>query len=309
MMKAYANGDENGLREVDSSLKHAQWVDKAATATFYLISGAFVLLLIAFTGYVIWGGIKAFSPEIFSFGPDGIGNQFFNTVYLVILSLIISVPIGVAAGVYMAEYASPGRMTDSLRIAIETLSSLPSIVVGLFGYLVFIIMIHTQWNLFAGALAVSILSLPLITTTTYDALKSLPAGYKEGSLALGATHFETIWHVMLPASVAPVMTGVILAAGRGFGEAAALLYTAGMSTDIVWTVWDVTSPVCPLNPFRPGETLSLQVWASRTEATAADAADVAAAASAVLMIMVLAFSIGARYVSHHVTKKTEGEKA
>ena len=308
-MKAYANGDENSLREVDSSLKHAQWIDKAATTAFYLISGAFVLLLIAFTGYVIWGGVKAFSPDIFSFGPGGIGNQFFNTVYLVILSLIISVPVGVAAGVYMAEYASPGRMTDSLRIAIETLSSLPSIVVGLFGYLVFIIMIHAQWNLFAGALAVSILSLPLITTTTYDALKSLPAGYKEGSLALGATHFETIWHVMLPASVAPVMTGVILAAGRGFGEAAALLYTAGMSTDIVWTVWDVTSPVCPLNPFRPGETLSLLVWASRTEATAADAADVAAAASAVLMIMVLAFSIGARYVSHHVTKKTEGEKA
>lgn len=308
-MKAYANGDENSLREVDSSLKHAQWVDKAATTAFYLISGSFVLLLIAFTGHVIWGGVKSFSPDIFSFGPGGIGNQFFNTVYLVILSLIISVPVGVAAGVYMAEYASPGRMTDSLRIAIETLSSLPSIVVGLFGYLVFIIMIHAQWNLFAGALAVSILSLPLITTTTYDALKSLPAGYKEGSLALGATHFETIWHVMLPASVAPVMTGVILAAGRGFGEAAALLYTAGMSTDIVWTVWDVTSPVCPLNPFRPGETLSLQVWASRTEATAADAADIAAAASAVLMIMVLAFSIGARYVSHHVTKKTEGEKA
>ncbi len=308
-MKAYANGTGNSLREIDPSLKRAQFADKMATTVFYLVSGAFVLLLIAFTCYVVWGGIKAFSPEIFSFTAEGIGNQFFNTVYLVVLSLIISVPIGVAAGVYMAEYASPGRMTNSLRIAIETLSSLPSIVVGLFGYLVFIIMVNAQWNLFSGALAVSILSLPLITTTTYDAFKALPTGYKEGSLALGATHFETIWHVMLPATVAPIMTGVILAAGRGFGEAAALLYTAGMSTDISWSVWDITSPVCPLNPFRPGETLSLQVWASRTEALSANASDVAAAASAVLMIMVLVFSIGARLLSRHVTKKTEGEKA
>lgn len=105
------------------------------------------------------------------------------------------------------------------------------------------------------------------------------------------------------------MTGVILAAGRGFGEAAALLYTAGMSTDISWEVWDITSPVCPLNPFRPGETLSLQVWAARTEATNASAGDVAAAASAVLMIMVLAFSIGARLLSRHLAKKSEGENA
>lgn len=309
MSSAYTEGNPNTLREVDPSLKRAQLADKMATAVFFLVSGAFVLLLIAFTGYVLWGGVKAFQPDIFSFSEEGIGNQFFNTVYLVILSLVISVPIGIAAGIYMAEYASPGRMTNALRIAIETLSSLPSIVVGLFGYLVFIIMIGAEWNLFVGALAVSILSLPLITTTTYDAFRALPVGYKEGSLALGATHFETIWHVMLPASVAPIMTGVILAAGRGFGEAAALLYTAGMSTDVNWNVWNLTSPVCPLNPFRPGETLSLQVWVSRTEAVSSNAGDVAAAASAVLMIMVLVFSIGARILSRHVSNKTEGEKA
>ena len=297
------------LREVSGSLKRAHLSDNIATAVFYVVSGAFVLLLIAFTMYVVWGGIRAFKPEIFSFDASGIGNQFFNTIYLVFLSLLISVPIGVFAGVYMAEYAPEGKMLNGLRIAIETLSSLPSIVVGLFGYLVFIILAGSQWNLFAGAMAVSILSLPLITATTYDALKALPKGFKEGSLALGATHFETIWKVMLPAAVGPIVTGVILAAGRGFGEAAALLYTAGMSTDISWQVWDITSPVCPLNPFRPGETLSLQVWAARTEGVGGSAADTAAAASAVLMIMVLAFSIGARLVSHYISKKTEGEKA
>lgn len=290
----------------DVSLRRARAADRLATAVFYLVSGAFVLLLAAFTLYVVWGGMKALKPDIFSFGPAGIGNQFFNTVYLVVLSLLISVPIGLFAGVYMAEYAAPGRMTNALRIAIETLSSLPSIVVGLFGYLVFIIMAGTQWNLFSGALAVSILSLPLITSTTYDALKALPEGYKEGSFALGATHFETIWKVMLPAAVGPIITGVILAAGRGFGEAAALLYTAGMSTDISWQVWDITSPVCPLNPFRPGETLSLAVWAARTEGIGGQAADTAAAASAVLMVMVLVFSMGARLVSGYIKRRNEG---
>ncbi len=297
------------LRYIDAGLKKARFSDHVATGFFYVVSAAFVLLLIAFTLYVVWGGVRALKPEIFSFGINGIGNQFFNTVYLVVLSLIISVPIGVFAGVYMAEYAPPGRVTNSLRMAIETLSSLPSIVVGLFGYLVFIIMVHSQWSLFAGSLAVSVLSLPLITSTTYDAFKTLPSGYKEGSLALGATHFETIWHVMLPATIGPIVTGVILAAGRGFGEAAALLYTAGMSTDINWNNWNLASPACPLNPFRPGETLSLQVWAARTEGVGAGAADTAAAASAVLMIMVLVFSIGARLVSRYVSRKTEGENA
>lgn len=293
----------------DKALRRAKRADRLATFIFYFISGAFVLLLIALTGYIFFGGIKAFHGDIFTFTEKGIGNQFFNTVYIVFLSLVISVPLGIGAGVYMAEYAPPGKLMDALRMSIETLSSLPSIVVGLFGYLVFIIMMHTRWNLFSGALSISILSLPLITATVYDALKTLPKGYKEGSFALGATHFETVWKVMLPAVAAPIMTGVILAAGRGFGEAAALLYTAGMSTDINWSVWDLSSPVCPLNPFRPGETLSLQVWASRTESLSSNAGDVAAAASAVLMAMVLIFNIGARLLGRYIVSKTEGEKA
>lgn len=291
---------------MDAGLKRAYLTNKIATGVFYVVSGSFVLLLIAFTLYVIYGGIKALNPEVLSFSAEGIGNQFFNTCYLVFLSLLVSVPLGIAAGVYMSEYAPEGKVITMLRMAIETLSSLPSIVVGLFGYLVFIVMAHTQWNLFSGALAVSILCLPLITTTTYDALRALPPGYKEGSLALSATHWETIWHVLLPACTGPIMTGVILAAGRGFGEAAALLYTAGMSTDINWHVWNLSSPVCPLNPFRPGETLSLVVWAARTEGVSSSAGETAAMASAVLMIMVLLFSVSARLLSRYITKKTGG---
>lgn len=289
--------------------QRAKIMDKFMTGVFYVVAGFFLLLLVAFAGYVIGNGLKGFTPSLLSFGRDGIGNQLFNTLYLVVLALLISVPLGVAAGIYMAEYAKPGKMTKFLRICIETLSSLPSIVVGLFGYLVFIVLVGAKWNLMSGALAVSILNLPLIATTTEDALRSLPKGYKHGSFGLGATHWQTISKVMIPACLPRIMTGVILAAGRVFGEAAALLYTAGMSTDMNWDrVWKLSSPVSPLNPFRPGQTLSLQIWASRTEALAANSEQIANFAAAVLLILVFSFSIGARILSRRIDKKMTGSK-
>ena len=289
-----------------NGLARAKMMDKFMTIVFYCIAGFFILLLVAFALYVILNGFKNFSPDLISFEGSGLGNLLFNTLYLVFLSLLVSIPLGVAAGIYMAEYARPGKFTKFLRMCIETMSSLPSIVVGLFGYLVFIVMTGAQWNLFSGALAVSILSIPLIMTVTEDAFKSLPVGYKRGSLAMGATLWQTIYKVLLPACLPRIMTGVILAAGRGFGEAAALLYTAGMSTDINWASWNLLSPTCPFNPFRPGETLALSIWASRTEALAPNAAQMANLASAILMLLVLSFSLGARYLSSYLDKKTGG---
>ncbi|WP_303706973.1 phosphate ABC transporter permease PstA [Phascolarctobacterium succinatutens] len=293
---------------MNDSIARAKFIDKLMTAVFYCVAGFFILLLVAFALYVIINGFKDFSWSLISFEGSGIGNLFFNTIYLVFLSLLVSVPLGVAAGIYMAEYAEQGTFTKFLRMCIETMSSLPSIVVGLFGYLVFIVMTGSQWNLFSGALAVSILSIPLIMTVTEDAFKSLPQGYKRGSLAMGATLWQTIYKVLLPACLPRIMTGVILAAGRGFGEAAALLYTAGMSTDINWNSWNLLSPTCPLNPFRPGETLALHIWALRTEALAANAAQMANLSSAILMLLVLSFSLGARYLSTYLDTKTGGSR-
>ncbi|MCI1966136.1 MAG: phosphate ABC transporter permease PstA [Oscillospiraceae bacterium] len=289
--------------------RNAILTDRIMTVALYAVAGFFLLLLAAFTLYILGKGAAEFDASILAFNTEGIGNQFFNTVYLVFLALLISVPIGVAAGIYMAEYAKENKFTGFLRTCIETLSSLPSIVVGLFGYLVFVVAVHGKWNLMAGALAVSILSLPLITTTTEDALRAIPKNWKEGSFGLGATHRQTILRVMLPGCVPRIITGVILAAGRGFGEAAALLYTAGMSTDINWSRWwKLTSPVCPLNPFRPGETLALQIWASRTEAVAPNAAQVADMSAAVLILMVFVFSVGARMIGHRLDRKMTGSR-
>ena len=287
----------------------AKKTDKVMTGLFYTIGGIMLGFLVLLTGYIIISGFAGFFPELLSTGGDGILNQIFNTVYLVILSLLISVPLGIGAGVYLAEYAKKGKFLSFLEVSIESLSSLPSIVIGLFGYLVFILMTGMRWNLFAGALAVSILSLPLITTETNSALKSLPCEYEEGSLALGATKAETIKKVLVPAAMPQILTGIIMAAGRGFGEAAALLYTSGQSTVINWNNWwNLTSPTCPLNPFRTGETFSLHIWVMRTEGYLnPNAAAIAGFSSAILVIMTLVFSLITRKISDNIrNKNTKG---
>ncbi len=288
-------------------MKRAKRTDRIMTVVFYMIAVFFLLLLAAFAGKVIIGGFLGAKPEMFGFERQGtLGNQLFNTVYLVLVALVCSVPVGVLAGIYLAVYAKSGPLTKFLRICIETLSSLPSIVVGLFGYLVFLVFLGMGKSLLAGALSVSILTLPLLTTTTEDAIRGLPEGYFQASLGLGATKWQSIFHVLLPACIPRIMTGVILAAGRGFGEAAALLYTTGSGSALRWGNWNVTAPTCPLNLMRPAETLSTQIWNLQVNGQDAALANLSAA---VLMILVLVFNIGANVWSRRIEAKNSGEKA
>lgn len=290
-----------------NKIKRAIGADRIMTVVFYCVAVFFFVLLAAFAGYVIIKGFIGATPEMFRFQRRGsIGNQLFNTIYLVFLSLIITVPIGALAGIYLAKYAREGALTKFIRICIETLSSLPSIVVGLFGYLIFLVIMGLDKSLMAGALSVSILTLPLITTTTEDAIRGLPEGYFQASMGLGSTRWQAIFHVLLPACLPRIMTGIILAAGRGFGEAAVLLYTTGSGTNIRWGNWNLSSHTCPLNPFRSAETLSLQIWDLQVNGQNQDLANLA---SAVLLILVLAFSIGANILSNRLNKKNAGEKA
>lgn len=287
-----------------NNIERAHFYDKMGTLLCYVVAGCFFILLAAMTGYTLMNGFGGGNIRLLS--PEGIGAQFFNTVYLVILALLMSVPIGVLAGIYMAMYAQPNKITKCIRISIETLSSLPSIVIGLFGYLLFILYTGSTWNLFAGAMTVSILMLPVLTTITEDALRSLPPSYAKASFGLGATKFQTIKNVLIPACIPQIITGIILAAGRAFGEAAALLYTAGMATDINWASTNIASPTNPWNPFRPGETLALQIWASRTEALSSDAGALADLSAAVLMVMIFTFTVGARFISRKWQKRMMG---
>lgn len=287
----------------------ARRTNEIMTGILYGIGYFVLIFLIIMTGYIIINGFRDFYPELLTASDDGILNQLWNTIYLVFWSLLISVPLGIGAGVYLAEYAKPGKFLDFLQISIQALSSLPSIIIGLFGYLVFILMTGMRWNLMAGALVVSIMALPLITTETDQAIRSLPRGYSEGSLALGATHAQTIRKVLIPAAMPQILTGVIMAAGRGFGEAAALLYTAGQSTNISWTNWNLTSSRCPLNPFRPGETLALHIWSMRTIGTVnPHSTEIASFCSAILVIMTFVFSLITRRISDNLVKKNTGGK-
>lgn len=279
----------------------AKTADKAATFVFYFVSGIVILLLALFVGYILYNGREKLnlhfitSSPLFAKAGGGIGPQLFNSLYLVLLSMLITVPIGLSAGIYMAEYAKPNRLTKIIRFCIEALASLPSIVIGLFGLLVFVTLTGWKYTLMGGALSVSILNLPVIARISEDSIRSVPHSIKEASLALGATHWQSIYKVILPSAIPGLITGIIVTSGRVFGEAAALLYTSGMSSpQLDFTNLNPFNYRSPLNPFRPAETLAVYIWKINSEGLVPDARQIADGASAVLIISVFIFNITAR---------------
>ncbi|ENK0837292.1 phosphate ABC transporter permease PstA [Clostridium botulinum] len=288
-------------------------IDKIWTAILYFISALVVLLLLILLGYILIKGVGTLNLEFLFSDPKigeaggGIGPQLFNSFYMLLVSLIITVPIGIGAGIYLAEYAKEGFFLNVVRVSIETMASLPSIVVGLFGFLVFVKITNWGFTLLSGALAISILNLPALTRVSENAIKEASKGIKEASLGLGATRFQTIKTVVLPSAIPQILTGIILAAGRIFGEAAALLYTAGMSAPSLNFTANITSKAFPLNLMRPAETLAVYIWKVNSEAMIPDAARVANGASAVLIIMVLLFNILARIIGKKIHKMYTGD--
>jgi phosphate transport system permease protein len=292
----------------------SQVTDKIATMVFYIIAGCLILLLALFVGYILYQGRERLNLNFVLSAPKfmetggGIGPQLFNSLYLVFLSMLITLPIGLSAGIYMAEYAKPNRITKGIRFCIETLASLPSIVIGLFGLLVFVNMTGWGFTLMSGALAVSILNLPVITRISEDAIRAVPGSVKEASLALGATHWQTIYKVIIPSALPGLLTGTIITAGRAFGEAAALLYTAGMSSpQLNFMNFNPFSNTSPLNPFRPAETLAVYIWKVNSEGLAPDSRQIADGASAVLIIAVFVFNILSRVFGSYLSSKFTGE--
>jgi len=291
-----------------------QTADKIATTIFNIIAGILVLLLVFFAGYLIYQGKSKLNMDFLTSAPNsieaggGIGPPLFNSIYMVVLSMAISLPIGLAAGIYIAEYAKPSKGTKMIRFCIEALASLPSIVIGLFGFLVFIQMTGWSFNLLSGALAVSLLNLPVITRISEDAIRNVPLSVKEASLALGATHWQTIVKVLIPCAIPGLVTGLILTSGRVFGEAAALIFTSGVSGyPLDFTNSNPFDSSSPLNPFRPAETLAVFIWKVNSEGTAPDARTVADGAAAVLIICVFIFNIASRVFGTLLNKRFAGK--
>jgi phosphate transport system permease protein len=289
---------------------NAKTADRIATAVFYFIAAIIILLLAGLLGYIVIRGIAHINWHFITSPPEavraggGIGPQLFNSFYLLVLTMIISIPLSLGAGIYMAEYAKKNVFTGILRTIIEVLSSLPSIVVGLFGFLFFVIYMGWGFSIISGALALSVFNLPLMVRVVEDSIRSIPGTQREAGLALGVSRWETIKYILLPAAIPGIITGVILASGRVFGEAAALIYTAGMSSPILdFSNWNPFNPASPLNPLRPAETLAVHIWKINGEGIMPDVSQVSSGASALLVIVILLFNIGARWIGKLLYKR------
>ena len=290
-------------------------VDRIATGVIVTFALAIVAILAGLLGFIIFRGIGHISWDFLTSKPQnlraggGIGPQLFNSIYLLVLTLIITIPLGWGAGIYMAEYAKPGRITNIIRLVVEVLSSFPSIVIGLFGLLVLVNTFGFGFSLLSGALALAVFNLPLMVRTTEQAFRSVPKAQKEAGLALGLSKWKIITSILLPVALPAMITGTILAAGRIFGEAAALMFTAGMSSPpLDFTDWNPFSERSPLNPMRPAETLAVHIWKVNSEQLKPDAAEIAAGASAVLVIMVLLFNLFARWLGRFVYRRMTAAK-
>lgn len=193
--------------------------------------------------YILANGIMNLSPELFAwkYTTENVSMlpAIINTFLMTALSLLIAVPIGICSAIYLVEYAKRGnKLVSIVRITTETLSGIPSIVYGLFGYLMFVIAFGWELSFFGGALTLSIMVLPTIMRTTEEALLSVPDSYREGSFGLGAGRLRTIFKVVLPSAVPGILSGVILAIGRIVGETAALIFTSGTTAEIPKSLFD-----------------------------------------------------------------------
>ncbi|ASB88359.1 phosphate ABC transporter permease PstA [Bacillus sonorensis] len=289
--------------------------DRIATGVFGLIAAVITAILVGLFSYIIINGFSHISIDFLTSRSSaltsggGIRDQLFNSFYILVLTMIITVPLGVGGGIYMAEYAPDNKLTDFIRICIEVLSSLPSIVMGMFGMLMFVNLTGWGYSIIGGALALTVFNLPVMVRVTEDAIRSVPKEQKEASLALGVSKWHTIKTVLIPGAVPSIITGAILASGRVFGEAAALLFTAGLSTPrLNFADWNPLSETSPLNIFRPAETLAVHIWNVNTQGIIPDAEAIANGASAVLVLSVLLFNLAARWFGSFIHKKLTANK-
>lgn len=289
---------------------NAKKIDKIATGVLYAISGIIVFILAAMLLYILLRGLPHVSWHFLT-SPSkayqtggGIGIQLFNSLYLLLITMIISFPLSLGAGIYLSEYAKKNWLTDLIRTSIEILSSLPSVVVGLFGFLVFVIQFQYGFSILSGALALTLFNLPLLTRNIEESLRAIHFTQREAGLALGLSRWETVIHVVLPEASPGILTGLILSSGRIFGEAAALIYTAGQSAPALdFTNWNPLNVSSPISIFRQAETLAVHIWKINSEGTMPDGAQVSAGASAVLILAVLIFNFGARALGKRLHKK------
>ena len=287
--------------------------DRMATIGLWAIAIFVITILLAIILHFLLAAAGTLSPSFLFGDPSdesvgGIGPVLFNSIYMLALTLLITVPLGTLGGIYLAEYASENRLTNAIRLSQELVGSVPSIVVGLFGLALFVNATGWSFTAIGGALALTVFNLPLMARLAEQAIRAVPPDERSASLALGASKWQTIQHVVLPIAIPGIVTGIILTAGRIFGEAAVLLFTAGLSTPVHYDFGNLnlTDPRSPWSPSHPATTLSVYIWKINSEGLGSFVRQVADAAAAVLIIMVLVFNLGARGLGRLLQRRLTG---
>ncbi|MDD5946159.1 MAG: phosphate ABC transporter permease PstA [Clostridia bacterium] len=263
---------------------------------FLLIMAAAVITvgcMLFIVAYILVKGIPNIKPELFewTYTSKNVSMMpaIINTVLMTGFTLLIAVPVGVFSAVYLAEYAKKGsKLVKVIRMTVETLSGIPSIVFGLFGFLAFVIALKWEYSFLAGSLTLAIMVLPLIMRTTEEAILAVPDSYREGSFGLGAGKLRTVFKIVLPSAMPGILAGIILAIGRIVGETAALIFTAG------------TTAAVPENVFSSTRTLAVHMYCLLSEGLYTEQAY---ATAVILLVMIILINALSSFFAKKLTKK------
>lgn len=275
--------------------------DGIAQALINICASFSILLLVGITAYVFYHGIGVIDWQFLSTTPSfindtfGIAGNIVNTLYLIIITLLIVTPIGVGAAIYLNEYARPGKIVKIIEFTTETLSGIPSIIFGLFGMVVFGSLFG--YSIIAGAITLALMVLPLITRNTQEALKTVPDSYRIGALGMGAEKWYLIRTILLPSAMPGIVTGVVLAIGRIVGESAALLFTAGSAQTLPFFGQYGEGLIEKIG--QAGGSLTIQLYLSMSNAEYEQAFGIAT------ILLIVVFIIN--YVTKLVAKKLQTE--
>lgn len=274
-----------------------RYIERMAKALLWFAAIFTVLTLILIIGYVFYKGLGKLSLDFLLQYPKKMGRQggifpaIVGTIYFIVVTLAIATPIGVGSAIYLNEYTREGAITRLIRFGTEALAGVPSIVFGLFGYAFFVILLKpltNGWSILSGSLTAAAMILPTLIRTSEEALKTVPRSYREGSLALGATKWQTITRVVLPSALPGIITGVILGVGRAIGETAALLLTLGGSLRLPTTIFD------------PARTLSMHLYLVAMEV---GAFEMAFSTATILIIIILGINFMATWLMNKFIAK------
>lgn len=267
---------------------NAKVTNGCATAALWTCGFLILAILALFLVYILYKGVPVLSLAFILGKPSdieaggGVGPQLFNSFYILFLSMAVSIPVAVGAGVYLAEYAKDNALTRVVRLSTESLATVPSIVLGLFGMIIFVNFLGFGFSILGGALTLLLLNLPVLVRVTEESVNAVPKFYREASLALGATKLQTIAKVVLPSAMPGIVTGVTLTAGRALGETAILIFTAGTT---------VSRHMFDTDVFAGGETLAVHMWYLMSTGLVPDRDLIANGIGALLILTILIFNL------------------